>query len=172
MARHSGVGASGAIARGRDARSSAGSRVNVGLIVTSCPNVPRRIASSVRSRLNSCAGTVAQQLQIALHAARHVEQHDQTNGLRRVVEERDRLGLAFVADLEVFLFERVTRRPSRSVTVVKTRTLSAVPRKVGCCCAAAARPTARQAARIPEVRIRIIRTHPSPQAGTALPVIS
>jgi len=57
------------------------------------------------------AGTVAQQLQIALHAARHVEQHDEANGLRRVVEERDRLRLAFVADLEVFLFERRDQTP-------------------------------------------------------------
>jgi hypothetical protein len=28
------------------------------------------------------AGTVAEELQIALHAARDVEQHDETNGLR------------------------------------------------------------------------------------------
>ena len=82
MARHSGVGASGAIARGSDARSSPGSRVNVGLIVTSCPNVPRRMASSGRSRLNSSLGTVAQQWQIAFHAARHVEHDDEADGLR------------------------------------------------------------------------------------------
>src|SRR4029079_7765325 len=56
-------------------------------------------------------GTFAEQLQIALHAARHVEQHDEANGLRRIVEERDRLRLAFVANLEVFLLERRDEPP-------------------------------------------------------------
>ena len=51
-------------------------------------------------------GALAQQRQIALHAARDVEHHDEADGLWRVVEERDRLRLAFVTNLEVLLLER------------------------------------------------------------------
>jgi len=51
-------------------------------------------------------GSRAQQLEVALHAARDVEEHDQANRLRRVVEERNRLRLAFVAQLEIVLGER------------------------------------------------------------------
>ena len=53
----------------------------------------------------------AQQLQIALHAARDVEHHDQLNRLRAVVEDGDRLRLALVANLEVLLHQRRHQTP-------------------------------------------------------------
>ena len=45
----------------------------------------------------------AQQRQIALHAAGHVEHHDQLDRLRSIVEQSDRLRLALVAHLEFVL---------------------------------------------------------------------
>ena len=48
-------------------------------------------------------------------AARDVQHHDQPDGLRLVVELRERLGLALVADLELILRQVVTsRRPCPS----------------------------------------------------------
>ena len=72
----------------------------------SSPNVPTRARSSGRKRANSSVGCLAQQRQVALHAARHVEHHDEPDGLRRVVEQDDRLRLALVAHLEVVLRQR------------------------------------------------------------------
>ena len=43
----------------------------------------------------------AQERQVAHHAARDVQHHDEANGLRGVVEQRDRLRLPFVTHLEV-----------------------------------------------------------------------
>src|SRR3954464_5738424 len=51
-------------------------------------------------------GGAAQQRQVAFHAPGHVEQDDQPDRLRAVVEDRQRLGLALVADLEVVLAQR------------------------------------------------------------------
>ena len=48
----------------------------------------------------------AQQRQVALHAARDVQHDDEPDGLGGVVEQRDRLGLPFVAHLEVVPRER------------------------------------------------------------------
>src|SRR6185295_8457735 len=50
-------------------------------------------------------GGLTQQRQVALHAAGDVEHRDQSNRLRRVVEDGNRLRLALVADLEVALLE-------------------------------------------------------------------
>ena len=75
-------------------------------MVISCPNVPTRATSSGRSRAKSCFARRAQQRQVALHAARDVQHDDEPDGLGRVVEQRDRLRLAFVAHLEVVPRER------------------------------------------------------------------
>ena len=56
--------------------------------------------------LEELDGGAAQQRQIALHAPGDVEQDDEPDRLRAVVELRERLGLAVVADLEVVAAER------------------------------------------------------------------
>ena len=48
----------------------------------------------------------AEQRCVALHAAGHVEHHDETYGLRGVVELSNRLRRSFVANFEVLLLER------------------------------------------------------------------
>ena len=90
----SGVGASGGIASGSAAASARASCVNSSLIVTSRPKLPTRAKSSGRSWANSVAGRLAQDRQVALHAAGDVEHHDEPDRLRRVVEDDDRLRLA------------------------------------------------------------------------------
>src|SRR5262249_14218197 len=62
----------------------------------------------------------------------------------------------------------VASRPSRSNTVTKTRTASPVPRKTGCCQAAAPIAPRRHAESVPNVRNRTMPTTPSCRPGTEL----
>ena len=69
-----------------------------------------------------CAGT--QQRQVALHAPRDIQHHDEPDRLGIVVEQRDRLGPPSSRISKLSRTRFVTSRPSRSVTVTKTRTAS------------------------------------------------
>ena len=74
-------------------------------MVTSWPKVPTRASRPGAAARRAASARRAQQRQVAFHAARDVEHDDEPDRLRRVVEERDRLRLALVADLEIVLFE-------------------------------------------------------------------
>ena len=105
-ARQSGVGASGAIAFGSAARSSSGfarERRTDGDLVPERADARAVVRAEPREELLRGG---AQQRQVALHAARDVQHDDEADGLRGVVEQRDRLRLPFVAHLEVVPRER------------------------------------------------------------------
>ena len=81
-------------------------------------------------------GAVAKQRQVSRHAAGHVEHHDETDRGRRVVEERDRLRLPFVANLEIVL----RQRGDETAVLVRHRheganeiAAAAKGRRLGCC---------------------------------------
>ena len=80
-------------------------------MTTSRPNVPMRARILAAEPREELLGGPAQQRQVALHAARHVEHHDEPNRLRGVVEDRDRLRLAVVAHLEVVTRQRGDEPP-------------------------------------------------------------
>ena len=79
--------------------------MNDGLIVTSLPKLPTRATSSLQQTREELCARCAQEWRIALHAAGHVEHHDETYRLGRFVELNNRLGRTFVANFEVLLRE-------------------------------------------------------------------
>ena len=104
-ARHSGVRALGMIAAGSAASSSLAvareRRADRDLVAKR----PQARHVFWQQPLEELDGGAAQQRQIALHAPGDVEHDDEPDRLRAVVELRERLRLAVVADLEVVAAE-------------------------------------------------------------------
>ena len=94
------------MASGSAAPSARASRVNVSLISTSRPNVPTRARSSGRNRANSSAAAARSSGRLPSMLPDTSSITIEPNGLRRVVEEHDRLRLALVPHLEVALRQR------------------------------------------------------------------
>ena len=114
MARQSGVGASGTIIVGSAALSSRGSLRERWADRDFVPEAPDARDVVLQKTSEELGARRAKQRCVALHAAGHVEHHDETYGLRGVVELSNRLGRSFVANFEVLLLER-RGQPSVSI---------------------------------------------------------
>ena len=152
--RQNGVGASGAIIFGSAARSRLTSRVNTGLISTSRPKVPTRATSSGRSRANSCSEALRSRGRLPSMLPDTSSITMRRMGWGVLSNSVSVCGCPSSRTSKSFCSRDGTSRPSPSVTVAKTRTVSLAPRNTGCWADTAAKPRTATAT-APNIRIRI-----------------